>query len=208
MPAVAFFCGATAAQILGIPLPIALSSQSVLHVGIPFPQRACRASGAIGHKLQIEEHDLGTSPGLRVTSVQRTWCDLATLLDVEDLVAAGDHIIHHKHPLASWEELRSSAERHPSRRWRSRLFEACELLDDHADSPPESIVRVLTVRAGIRGLHANYPVQDARGITFARGDLAFPAHRVIFEYQGDYHRTERERWRKDRTRIARLAAAG
>ncbi|SEM70236.1 DUF559 domain-containing protein [Cryobacterium luteum] len=82
------------------------------------------------------------------------------------------------------------------------------LLNDCAESAPESIIRVTIVRAGIIGLVANHPIWNVRGQLIARADLCFPAHRVIFEYQGDYHRAEPGRWRKDRTRIARLAAAG
>jgi len=208
MPAPAFFCGVTAALIIGLPLPLRLETAVTLHVGMPAPLRACRAAGVIGHKLQIADGDVRNWGSLRVTTVARTWCDLATILDVEDLVAAGDYIIHHKHPLASRDQLKDAVARHPGRRGRARLREALDLLDDHADSPPESVIRVTIVRAGITGLRANVAIIDARGQTLAHGDLCFPEHRVIFEYQGDYHRTEPDRWRKDITRKARLTAAG
>ncbi|WP_157509451.1 hypothetical protein [Glaciibacter superstes] len=208
MPPGAFFSGVTAALIMGIPLPLRLSKAVELHIGVAAPMRACRVVGAVGHKLQLSPSDLRDWGGLRVTTLARTWCDLASVLDLEDLVAAGDYIIHHRQPLASREELAAAVAAHPGRRGRARLLEALDLLDDRADSPPESVIRVTIVRAGISGLHANYPIWDARGVKIASADLCFPAHRVIFEYQGDYHRTEPERWRKDRTRIARLAAAG
>ncbi len=145
--------------------------------------------------------------GLRATSAARTWCDLAAVLDLEDLVAAGDYIIHYRMPLASRAELEDAVTRHPGRRGRQRLREAPALLDDHAESPRESVVRVTVVLAGIPGLVANHPIRVAEG-RILRGDLCFPAHRVIFEYQGDYHRSEPGRWRKDRTRVALLTAAG
>lgn len=208
MPRPAFFCGITAALIIGLPLPLRLAQAAALHVAMPAPLRACRAAGVIGHKLQVADGDVQLWGALRVTGIARTWCDLATMLDLEDLVAAGDYIIHYRNPLASREELRAAAARHPGRRGRGKLLEALELLDDHADSPPESVIRVTIVRAGITGLRANHEIRDAGGQTLAHGDLCFPEHRVIFEYQGDYHRTEPERWRKDITRKARLAAAG
>lgn len=208
LPEAGFFCGVTAAVIIGIPLPTRLRRPQGLHVGMPSPVRACKSAGAIGHKLQLRDGDLRDWLGLRVTTAARTWCDLASVLDVEDLVAAGDYVIHREHPLASRAELGNAAARHPARRRRGLLREALGLLDDHAESPPESIIRVTVVRAGIQGMRANFPITDARGRVFARADLCFPAHRVIFEYQGDYHRSEPDRWRKDRTRAARLAAAG
>jgi hypothetical protein len=207
MPPAAFFCGVTAALIMHIPLPIHLKNGSGMHVGMPAPFRAIRTAGTMGHTLQLDPGDLRDWGGLRVTTVARTWCDLATVLDVEDLVAAGDYIIHHDFPLATRADLEAAVARHPGRRGRSRLVEALSLLDDHADSPPESIIRVTIVRAGITGLVANHPIVVAGGKT-RWADLCFPAHRVIFEYQGDYHRTEPGRWRKDRTRLAQLAAAG
>ncbi|TFC43875.1 hypothetical protein E3T26_11710 [Cryobacterium sp. TMT1-21] len=208
LPEAGFFCGVTAALIIGIPLPSRLRRPPELHVGTRSPLRACKAAGTTGHKLQLRDGDLRDWRGLRVTTAARTWCDLAAILDVEDLVAAGDYLIHREHPLASRAELENAVARHPSRRRRALLVEALGLLDENAESPPESIIRVTVVRAGITGLRANFAITDARGHEFARGDLCFPAHRVIFEYQGDYHRSEPERWRKDRTRAARLAAAG
>lgn len=208
MPAAAFFCGITAAMLTTIPLPPRAERPRELHVAMPAPMRACRTTDVVGHKLHVADCDLTCRDGLRMTTPARTWCDLAAALDLEDLVAAGDFIIHHRHPLASRDNLRAAVARHVGRRGRARLLEALELLDDHSDSRPESIVRVAVVRAGIPGLCANYEIRDAHGVMIARADLCFPEHRVIFEYQGDYHRAEPERWRKDRTRVARLAAAG
>ena len=208
MPASAFFCGITAALIIGLPLPLRLQKLPGLHVGVPAPQRAPRSAGIIGHKLQVNDDDVIRWGRLRITAVARTWCDLASVLDVEDLVAAGDYNIHFRHPLASQHELEEAIALYPGRRALPRLVEALALLNDRAESAPESIIRVTIVRAGINGLVANHPIYNVRGTFIARADLCFPAHRVIFEYQGDYHRTEAGRWRKDRTRIARLAAAG
>lgn len=208
LPESAFFCAVTAALIMQIPLPLRLSRATPLHVGVASPVRACRVIGTIGHKLQLGDNDLRDWLGLRVTTPARTWCDLAAVLDLEDLVAAGDYIIHPPYRLASPVELADAVAGRLARRGRGRLLEALTLLDENAESPPESIIRVTIVRAGIQGLRANYPIKDARGYTFARADLCFPKHRVVFEYQGEYHRAERDRWRKDITRIARMRAAG
>lgn len=206
MPEAAFFCSLTAARIMHIPLPWPAASTTDMHVGVPAPRRALRACGTVGHKYQLRKADVRDWLGLRITTPARTWCDLAATLDVEDLVAAGDYLIHRPHPLATRAELADVVARHPARRGRARLLEALSLLDERAESPTESIIRVAIVRAGIRGLVVNLRITDAHGNVF-RADLCFPAHRVIVEYQGDYHRTEPERWRKDRTRIALLTAA-
>ncbi|TFB88527.1 hypothetical protein [Cryobacterium luteum] len=91
-----------------MPLPLRLQELPVLHVGVPAPQRALRSAGTVGHKLQLNHGDLLHRDGLRITAVARTWCDLVTVLDLEDLVAAGDYIIHTRRPLASQHELKEA----------------------------------------------------------------------------------------------------
>ena len=208
LPEPGFFCSITAALVQGMPLSRRHERTRELHVGMPSPLRSSRCVGTVGHKFLIDRRDLCDWHGLRMTAPVRTWCDLATVLDLEDLVAAGDYVINVEHGLATYSELSAAARRHRGRRGRARLFEALGLLSDRSRSRAESIIRTTIVLAGIEGLVVNLPIADARGVVIAEGDLCFPAHRVIFEYQGDYHRTEPERWRKDQTRKARLAAAG
>jgi len=208
LPEPGFFCSITAALIQGMPLSRRHERTRELHVGMPSPMRSSRCVGTVGHKFLIDRRDLCEWYSLRMTVPVRTWCDLANVLDLEDLVAAGDYVIHFEQGLATYPELAAAAARHRGRRGRARLFEALGLLSDRSRSRAESIIRTTIVLAGIEGLVVNQPIADARGVVFAEGDLCFPAHLVIFEYQGDYHRTEPGRWRKDQTRKARLAAAG
>jgi hypothetical protein len=84
--------------------------------------------------MQLRPGDVLAWRGIWLTTPVRRWCDLGPVLDLEDLVTAGDHIIHHAHPLASRADLRAAVAAHPGRRGRSRLLEALELLDDHVDS--------------------------------------------------------------------------
>lgn len=89
--------------------------------------RALRVSGVIGHKLSLVDNEVRDWAGLPITTPARTWCDLASLLDIEDLVAAGDYIVHFRNPLASRAELEATVAAHPSRRGRARLLEALAL---------------------------------------------------------------------------------
>jgi hypothetical protein len=202
-----FFCGLSAAAILGLPLPPGLADRFGVEVGVPWPGRGHRTEGVTGRKLQIDEDDLTLVGDLPVTKVSRTWCDLAVRVGLPDLVAAGDYIIGAPHPIATRTDLDDARKRHKGRRGRGKLVEAFHLLDDNAWSPAESIVRVALVRAGITGFVPNYPIADAQGTVWAYGDITFPDRRVIIEYQGDYHR-DADQYRKDRTRIARLIADG
>jgi very-short-patch-repair endonuclease len=83
--------------------------------------------------------------------------------------------------------------------------EALSLLDDRAESPQESRLRVVLTKAGVV-TQSNFPLTTRRGDRF-RADLAIPAHRVILEYQGDYHR-DPQQFRADMTRVSKLEADG
>lgn len=205
-PGNTYFCSVTAAQLYRLPLPLRLERTTVLHVGVPAPLRAPRVASVIGHKFQIEDADIRVWNGLRVTIPERTWCDLATVLTVPDLVAVGDFLIHWELPLASQQSLRLAMLRHPGQRGHSRLPRAIDQLDDRSESRQESLLRVIVVRARIPGVVTNLWIRTSGGYRY-RGDLAIPAKKVIIEYQSRFHDGSKE-FRADMTRISRLEADG
>lgn len=208
LPDAAFFCGPTAAALLGMPLPPRLSGDPRLHVAVPAPARAPHADGIAGHKLGIGQDDVTIRLGLRMTGAARTWCDLAPLLTVPNLVAAGDYLLYRRAPLCSRQQLVAAVRRHPGRRGRPALRLALDLVDDRSESPAESVLRVILIEAEFTRVVPNHVVRDRSGRFLGRVDLAFPEARVAVEYEGDYHRTEPDRWRKDMARVRRLEAAG
>lgn len=205
MPASAFFCSVTAAVIMRLPLPLPLERSLLLHVAVPAPVRAPESRGIIGHKVQLMGGDLRVWAGLRISSPERTWCELGSVLSVPDLVAVGDYLIHRQSPITTAELLDESIERYPGRRGKPALREAHGLLNDRAESRRESLLRVILIRAALPGLEVNYPIQ-VPGYRY-RADLAIPQRKVLIEYQSDYH-ADPTQFRKDMTRISRLEAAG
>jgi very-short-patch-repair endonuclease len=208
IPDHAFFCGVTAAALFGMPLPYRPSEATDLHVGAPAPTRALHAEGIRGHKLGIRPEEVQVSGGLRITTPARTWCDLAPALTLPELVSAGDFLLRRASPLARKEQLAECVRHHPGRRGRPALRLALDLVDERAESPAESVLRLILISAGFTGVVPNHVVRDRGGRFLARVDLAFPEQRVAIEYEGDYHRTQRDRWRTDMIRIRRLEAAG
>ncbi|MFB2579963.1 hypothetical protein ACEXQD_01830 [Herbiconiux sp. P15] len=146
--------------------------------------------------------------GLRVTSPERTLCDLAPLLSLGELVAAVDRALFHGGPLVTRSSLADGIARHRARRGRATLLRAMELATDLAESPRESLLRVLLIEAGLPAPTPQVRVQDAFGREIARVDLAYPAHRIALEYEGDHHRTDRLQWRRDLARTRDLGLAG
>lgn len=199
-----FLCSTTAALLYGIPLPWNVESAEELHVGVPWPSRAPRVDGVIGHKFQIEDGDIHTLRGLRVTTPERTWCDLATQLWLPDLVAAGDFILSWRRPLTSFEALRAAMLRHAGRRGHAKLRRSYRLLSDRSESRQESLLRVIIVQAGFHGFEPNVPITTSGGFRY-RGDLVLLKRKFILEYQSRFHDGSVE-FRADMTRISRLEA--
>lgn len=208
MPDGAFYCGPTAALLHGIPLPYRLSADRRLHVGLPDHCRAVQVVGAIGHSYSIDTGQITTSDAGRLTTAERTWCDLARSLRLPDLVAAGDYLIHRKNPLTSLARLSVAVEGHTGQRGVKNLRLALPLLNDRAESPKESILRIELVLAGVPTPEVNVDVFDAFGRFIARADLLFREYRLILEYEGLQHLLDPDQWQHDIERVRKLEDEG
>lgn len=204
----AFICGPTAALLWGIPLPRRLEEATAIHIGHPHRVRPTRLRGTIGHHYVITPPELTRIDDLSITTPERTWCDLASALTLEELVAAGDRVLWLRAPLARPEDLDAMAQVHPGRRGRRNRTAALPLLSAAADSPAESALRVRFQRAGLPVVSPNHEVRRPDDGRRARIDLAFVDFRVGVEHEGDHHRTDRAQWRHDLRRIAALEDAG
>lgn len=202
----AFVCRLSAAALHGMPLPTTPTAQTPIDIGMPSPLRAVRRRGIRGHGLTVVADDLMDVNGIRITTPERTWCDLAQLLSVPELVAAGDWLL--RSGISSVARLAATIERHPGRRGRGKLAVAVELLDAASESPKESELRAIVILAGLPRPEANAIILDDRDRFVARVDLLFRRFGEVLEYHGDHHRTERKQWRKDRTREAELESLG
>jgi len=207
LPTDSFFSHTTAALMWGAPLSLSDQAATKLHASIPAPGRAPHVRGIRGHELELDDRDTTVRHGVRCSSPARTWCDLASILSLRDLVAVGDFLIHWRNPLTSIAELKKMSIRFRGRRGMARIREALELLSDRAESRPESHLRVIIVQGGLPMPVINLVLVDAETGRDVRTDFAFPELKLLIEYQGDYHRT-RAQWRKDMTRRSRLEAAG
>jgi very-short-patch-repair endonuclease len=195
-------------MLLGAPLPARIERGDVLHVTVARGRRAVDAEGIVGHQLTMSPSDVTEFLGLPITTPARSWCDLAGILRLDELVAVGDYLIRRGTPLATGGELHSAALRQVSRVGRLKRMTALSLLSDRAESAAESRLRVLLVLAGFDDLLVNEPVYDDAGRFLARPDLRMRRAPVILEYEGDYHRTDRAQWMKDIARVERLQAHG
>lgn len=193
------FCGPTAARLWGIPLPWSMECDERIHVTSLDGGRALRRAGVVGHKASggLGVVEMG---GLRVTSPADTWCAIATVLEVDDLIAAGDRLLGLPAPLATAEEIDRAISRHGSRRGAVRLREARQELRPNVFSRRETFVRLLIVRAGLPEPEPNGSIALSSGRR-TRGDLVFRREKVLLEYDGEHHVLDPTQWAIDVDRL-------
>lgn len=208
MPRDGVFSHVTAAALYRIPLPLRLSTSPELHVSVPASRRAVDAKGIVGHKTRLTVGDWDERFGFAVTTPERTWCDLSSLLSLPELVAAGDKLIARRLPQTTRAALERAVTTYPSRRGIRNLRRALSLLSDRAESPRESLLRVAIVLAGLPEPKVNMRIFSAKGEFLGRVDLCYPHLKLTLEYQGDHHRTDQRQWRKDIARRRALQADG
>lgn len=207
------FSHATSAALFGMPLP--MDTDARLHVSETGAGAAPRTRGVIGHALTAGDVAKTIHRGVPVVSAADTWCQLAAILPREDLVAAGDFLISGRRmrsgreaPLCTREELASAVEKSSGRRGSRALHWALPRLRMGVDSRPESLLRLLLVAAKLPEPLVNDPTLVDDGRRTLHPDLKYERWRVAFEYEGDGHRTDKRRFRRDIVRRELFEAAG
>ncbi|MCP2367000.1 hypothetical protein BCL57_001154 [Agromyces flavus] len=135
------------------------------------------------------------------------WCQLATILSHDDLVAAGDRIVGWPRPIGTLDEIDAAIERFGSRRGAVRLRAARLDLRAGSASRRETRLRLRVLRAGFPEPELNTRIGLA-GSRSTHGDLVFRAYRVLLEYDGEQHRGDDAQFHRDVERLNDLAAAG
>jgi very-short-patch-repair endonuclease len=136
---------------------------------------------------------------LRVTTPERTAFDVGrrgtviravTALDA--LAAATDFKVG---------DVADIAGRHPHTRGLRQLQVALDLVDSGAQSPKETWLRLLLIRAGFPKPQTQIPVFGADGYPRYFLDMGWQHIMLAVEYDGDQHRTDRSQFAKDVDRL-------
>lgn len=194
------FSHSTAAQLMGLSVP----SDERLHVTLPYGVQVRRRGVVMHHAAATGVRRVD---GLPVTSVLRTWLDMSTMLDLEDLVILGDAILQRAPALA--DALRRVPEQAPGRRGIRTAREAATLIRPGVLSPQETLWRLRFRQVGLPEPELNVTVRDLRGRWLGVGDFVWREQRLIAEYDGDYHFTvEQRRHDQSRRRAMRMGGWG
>lgn len=208
LPHESWFSHSTAASLHGLPLPRALEG-GALHVTVPPPRRAPRRRGVVGHArhwpvLPFAEVLIDSSSGeslpLRVENPAVLLFSCAELLDLPNLVALGDAILHLAPPGVgeTWSDLLADSGR---RAGGARFRRALPLLREGVRSRTESLLRLQIRAAGLPEPTVAHPVSGDGWVQHP--DLAWPEFRLLVEYEGDDHRADPRRFAMDIRRMER-----
>lgn len=204
-----FFSHVTAARLHGLPLPSRFDRDAAtLHVSAIAPAQCPRLEGVLGHRLKAGSVRVVHREGLPLAAPVDTWCQLAALLGLDELIMVGDALVRRHQPFATMPELRSAVARYAGHRGARRLREALEWVRPRVDSPKETELRLLLLRQGLPEPEVNGVIVDEFGIKIATGDLVFRRYRVLAEYDGGHHRTDEEQYHWDVDRLDAIMAAG
>lgn len=193
LPPDAALYGRTAAEWYGMPVLPSAEFQIIVPAGT-VPRRR---PGLEPHE-GLRDEDVTDVRGIRITTPERTWLDLAATLSDADLLAVGDAMVGRG--LTTPERLIEVSVKERRRRQIVRARRLARLVRCGVDSPPESWVRLALVDAGLPMPTVNPDVTDESGQWIGRPDLANEELRVAIQYEGDVHRTNAKRWRADISR--------
>lgn len=208
LPAHAFACGTTSALLWGLPLPSTeeADAEARLHIGVPQSATRVRREGVIGHRLSLAQGDVVRVDGIATLGPARLWVDVSRALSLPRFLALTDALISRRHPLATLDELAAAHARYIGSRGSTARERVLELADERAESPRESMVRLILIEAGLPAPECNVEIRDGHRFV-ARVDMLYRGARLIIEYDGDHHR-DPDQWSRDQIRRAELEALG
>lgn len=123
--------------------------------------------------------------GLSITTPAKTFVDIAEDVPLGLVVAFGDYVLRMK--LATPADLADCLDRSRGRRGIRRARQAAGLVDARSESPPESVLRVALISAGLPAPVPQVVIRSATGSFLARGDLVYEDERIVIEYDGMHH---------------------
>ena len=162
--------------------------------------------GVVTREELLTENEFQHLHRLRVTTPERTAFDLGRRGRLGMAVARLDALAQATDfKVPTVEEL---ATRHRHTRGLRQLEAALQLMDAGAESPQETWLRLLVIRAGYPRPRTQIPVLSADGRRWYYLDMGWEDIKLAAEYDGDYHRTTRERFAYEIERAEDLDVLG
>ncbi len=201
----AVLSGATSLALHGI----SAITDTVIHLSVLPSKRARSKPGLVVHRAEYQPTDVLQLEGLPVFSLDLALADYLCSGDERTAFAAIDQAMaglpdDHRQTLR-----KNVRDRLIDRRDRRGIHRAQMLLalaTGKAESPPESILRLIVVKAGFPVPEAQFEITTVDGRRLYVLDIAWPELRIALEYDG--FAAHEERHERDAERDERMAGRG
>jgi hypothetical protein len=188
------------ARVWDCALPAWMQEDWRIHVSRDRDGSKPRRRNVVGHRMTFKVGEVVTHDDVRVTSPARTWLDLAALLSVDELIAAGDSIVdahgtdfpRPKDALCTIDQLRRIVGAHPGMRGMKTARLALPEIRVGADSPQETRMRLILARSGHGEPVLNYVIVNDWGRAAVWPDAAYLQERIALQYDGGHHADPRQ----------------
>jgi very-short-patch-repair endonuclease len=163
-------------------------------------------NGVVTRDLLLLENEIQRLDGLRVTTPERTAFDLGRRGRIGTAVARLDALAAasgFKVP-----DVEDLAREHRRTRGLRQLEKALDLVDAGAQSPMETWLRLLAIRAGFPRPRTQIPVLSPDGCRWYYLDMGWEDIKLAAEYDGDHHRSDPDQWAYDIRRLEDLRELG
>lgn len=169
------------------------TGREAIHVTCQPGEGSVRRKNTVGHQSVLTPDEITTGRHLRCTSPLRTWFDLAGILNLDELVIAGDFLFRRKNALSTQAALDSYLATKAGRPGYRRAIQARTLIRANTDSPKETELRLLLVRSGLPEPAINMPLFDETGGWVQDPDMSYEEFKVALQYDGGHHATPAQR---------------
>lgn len=202
LPAGAAISGGSAAYLLGLDVT---TTGGPLEVTVPRDSAITCRPGLVVRRALLPAGDVTEVAGVPVTSPLRTAFDLGRRPGFVNAVVALDAFTHSGQVDLS--TLLPYTKEHRGWRGIRWLADRAMFVEPAAESPMETRLRLVIVRASLPRPVAQYVVHDESGVFCGRLDLGYPMIRLGIEYDGAWHAAQ-PAFVADRQRLNRLRHAG
>ena len=196
----ATLCGTSAAAVHGTKWLDPEAPAEVVRAN-PHPQK-----DMVVRRYRLADQDVCRAKSIRVTTPARTAFDLGRRMPLEAGVQHLDALMNAT--LLDVDGIEAVARRHPGVPGLRQLGETLAYVDGGAESPYESLTRVLLVAHGFPRPQTQIPVYDERGRLFARIDMGWSEYQVGVDFEGKHHWTDPRQRDWDVERYAKLTELG
>ena len=162
--------------------------------------------GAVTRRDVLLDGEFQMVAGLAMTTPERTAFDVGRRGNVGSAVKGLDALAAATGFKVS--DVAELAKRHPGVRGIRRLETVLDLVDAGSQSPKESWLRLLLIRAGLPKPQTQIPVLSVDGLPIDFLDMGWEEWMVAAEYDGDQHRADRWQYVKDIRRHEMLERMG